>query len=44
MLRNAQIEPEKYRDLIVKGGGYSTYFVDLVRESQQEVIDRTEHR
>jgi len=43
-LRNAQIEPDKYRDLIVKVGGYSTYFVDLGREIQQEVIDRTEHR
>lgn len=43
-LRNAQVEPEKYRDLIVKVGGYSTYFVDLGREIQEEVITRTQHR
>ena len=44
MLRQAQTDPEKYRDLIVKVGGYSTYFVDLGREIQEEVIARTEHR
>jgi len=44
MLKDAQKEPEKYRDLIVKVGGYSTYFVDLGREIQEEVIARTEHR
>jgi trans-4-hydroxy-L-proline dehydratase len=43
-LRLAQTEPENYRDLIVKVGGYSTYFVDLGREIQEEVISRTEHR
>ncbi|HUT52335.1 MAG TPA: pyruvate formate lyase family protein [bacterium] len=43
MLRAAQQEPENYRDLIVKVGGYSTYFVDLGREIQQEIIERTEH-
>jgi len=43
MLKAAQKEPEKYRDLIVKVGGYSTYFVELGREIQNEVIARTEH-
>jgi len=43
MLREAQRDPESYRDLIVKVGGYSTYFVDLGREIQDEVIARTEH-
>ena len=43
-LRAAQQDPEQYRDLIVKVGGYSTYFVDLGREIQDEVIGRTEHR
>lgn len=42
-LRAAQQHPEQYRDLIVKVGGYSTYFVDLGREIQEEVIARTEH-
>ena len=44
MLRAAQKEPEKYKDLIVKIGGYSTYFTELGREIQAEIIDRTEHR
>ena len=44
MLRDAQKHPENYRDLIVKVGGYSTYFVELGREIQEEVIARTEHR
>lgn len=43
MLREAQKDPDSYRDLIVKVGGYSTYFVDLGREIQDEVIARTEH-
>ena len=43
-LRKAQGEPEGYADLIVKVGGYSTYFVDLGREIQEEIIARTEHR
>ncbi len=42
-LRAAQKNPDNYRDLMVKVGGYSTYFVDLGREIQNEVISRTEH-
>ena len=42
-LRAAQKEPDDYRDLIVKVGGYSTYFVHLGPEIQNEVIARTEH-
>jgi trans-4-hydroxy-L-proline dehydratase len=42
-LREAQTNPDRYRDLIVKVGGYSTYFADLGREIQQEIIERTEH-
>ena len=43
-LRAAQKEPERHKDLIVKVGGYSTYFVDLGTDIQQEIIERTEHR
>lgn len=43
-LAAAQKDPDTYRDLIVKVGGYSTYFVDLGREIQDEIISRTEHR
>ena len=42
-LRNAQKEPEKYRDLIVRVAGYSDYFVDLGIDLQNEIIKRTEH-
>ena len=42
-LRQAQTTPEQHQDLIVKVGGYSTYFVELGREIQEEVIARTEH-
>lgn len=44
VLRAAQRNPSDYRDLIVKVGGYSTYFVDLGVEIQDEIISRTEHR
>lgn len=39
----AQIEPENYRDLIVRIGGYSEYFIRLNRALQDSVIARTEH-
>ena len=40
-LKAAQKTPEEYRDLVVRVAGYSTYFVTLSREMQNEVIDRT---
>ncbi|MBI4331661.1 MAG: hypothetical protein HY673_10315 [Chloroflexi bacterium] len=42
-LREARRHPEKYRDLIVRVGGYSAYFVNLSPEVQEELIQRTEH-
>lgn len=39
----AQEHPEQYRDLVVRIGGYSDYFVGLSPEMQQEIIMRTEH-
>jgi len=44
LLRTAQAEPEKYRDLIVRVAGYSDYFVDCSTELQNEIIHRTEHQ
>ena len=41
-LRDAQLHPENYRDLIVRVAGYSDYFVDLTPELQEEIIRRTE--
>jgi len=43
-LREAQKNPEKFRDLIVRVAGYSDYFVDIGKELQDEIIARTEHR
>jgi formate C-acetyltransferase len=40
----AQREPERHRDLIVRIGGYSEYFVNLPPELQASVLARTEHR
>ncbi|MFH1852790.1 MAG: trans-4-hydroxy-L-proline dehydratase [Candidatus Neomarinimicrobiota bacterium] len=42
-LRQAQANPEAYRDLIVRVAGYSDYFVDLGPDLQDEIIRRTEH-
>jgi pyruvate formate-lyase/glycerol dehydratase family glycyl radical enzyme len=41
-LRDAQREPEKHRDLIVRVAGYSDYFCDLTPALQNEIIARTE--
>ncbi|MBI2857735.1 MAG: hypothetical protein HYX90_01545 [Chloroflexi bacterium] len=38
----AKRHPEKYRDLIVRVGGYSAYFVTLSPEVQDDIIRRTE--
>ena len=42
-LLKAQEHPELYKDLVVRIGGYSDYFVHLSKEMQAEVIMRTEH-
>lgn len=42
-LREAQKNPELYRDLIVRVAGYSDYFINLIPELQEEIIRRTEH-
>ncbi|MFX0069950.1 MAG: pyruvate formate lyase family protein [Candidatus Hermodarchaeota archaeon] len=43
VLKAAQEDPENYRNIIVKVGGYSAYFTDLGKEIQDEIISRTEH-
>jgi formate C-acetyltransferase len=43
-LRAAQLNPEQYRDLIVRVAGYSDYFCDLGKALQDEIITRTEHQ
>jgi formate C-acetyltransferase len=42
-LREAQSQPDLYRDLIVRVAGYSDYFCDLSPALQEEIIQRTEH-
>lgn len=43
-LKQAQLEPEKFKNLLVRVAGYSDYFVDLDRDHQEEIISRTEHQ
>ncbi len=42
-LKKAQANPDDYRDLVVRIGGYSDYFTRLTEHMQAEVILRTEH-
>lgn len=44
LLRKAQAEPEKYRDLIVRVWGWSGYFVELDRLYQEQIIARQAFR
>ncbi|MHA1169037.1 MAG: glycine radical domain-containing protein, partial [Candidatus Hodarchaeales archaeon] len=43
-LREAQKNPEEYRNLIVRVAGYSDYFINLGTDLQDEIIRRTEHQ
>ncbi|MDR2078887.1 MAG: glycyl radical protein [Treponema sp.] len=41
-LLDAQVHPERHRDLIVRVAGYSAFFNVLSRETQDDIIGRTE--
>ena len=43
MLRDAQLHPENYRDLVVRVAGFSAYWVEMSKDLQDQVIWRTEH-
>ena len=43
VLKEAQAEPEKYRNLTVRLWGFPAYFVRLPREFQDHLIARTDH-
>lgn len=43
VLRDAQANPEKHADLLVRVAGYSDYFTLLDPQMQEEVISRTQH-
>ena len=42
MLRDAQRNPEEYRDLLVRVATYSAYFTELSPELQNDIIARME--
>jgi len=42
-LLDAREHPQQYRDLVVRIGGYSDYFVTLSEKMQEEVLMRTMH-
>jgi formate C-acetyltransferase len=41
-LKDAQIHPDKYRNLCVRVTGYSAYFIQMGKKAQDELIHRTE--
>jgi formate C-acetyltransferase/4-hydroxyphenylacetate decarboxylase large subunit len=43
MLKDAQLHPENYRDLVVRVAGFSAYWVEMSKALQDQVIWRTEH-
>lgn len=42
-LRAAQRHPERYRNLMVRVGGFSAFFVELDPAYQEDMLQRTEH-
>ncbi|MCT6901276.1 MAG: hypothetical protein M3Z40_09550, partial [Bifidobacterium sp.] len=41
-LLDAQVHPDKHRDLIVRVAGYSAFFTVLSKATQDDIIERTE--
>ena len=41
VLRDAQKNPDKYRNMLVRVAGYSAFFVDLEKGIQENIIQRT---
>jgi formate C-acetyltransferase len=41
-LLDAQANPDKHRDLVVRIAGYSVLFTNLSKQAQDEIINRTE--
>lgn len=42
-LLEAKVQPEKHRSLLVRVAGYSAFFVELLPNLQNEIINRTEN-
>ena len=43
LLKKAQKQPEKHRDLVVKVAGYNAFFTQLPKDLQDTIVTRTEH-
>lgn len=43
VLKEAQQQPDAYKDLVIRVAGYSAYFTQLEKEVQDDIIERTEH-
>ncbi|MCF0121185.1 MAG: hypothetical protein HUJ65_06060, partial [Oscillospiraceae bacterium] len=43
-LRKAQVDPDEFRDLVVRIAGYSAYFVELGTDLQNDIISRNENK
>ena len=41
-LIDAQQHPDEHRDLLIRVAGYTAFFVELGKETQDEIIVRTE--
>ena len=41
-LIDAQQHPDEHRDLLIRVAGYTAFFVELGKETQDEIIGRTE--
>lgn len=42
-MKDAKVNPDAHKDLIVRVGGFSAYFVELTNQIQDDIIGRTEH-
>ena len=40
-LKDAQLHPENYRNLMVRVWGYNDYFIGLPKDMQDHIISRT---
>jgi pyruvate-formate lyase len=43
LLKDAQLHPERHKDLLVRVAGYSAFFVELSPLVQNDIIDRSEY-
>lgn len=43
VLRDAQVHPQDHSDLLVRVAGYSAFFIDLHKDTQNSIIGRTEN-